>query len=773
MKSVWWVLCLLALVISLQSTAVGKENEEKTLRLSLKEDGSISALIPHASLDDLWMISRQPPGTFSPMTMSHYFVMTRDGNTLEFVMPRLLNQHGAEINLDGVNSPLLRHESREDVRLASFKVEDTDEFGLYIDDVSSLFFELDRQVRGAEYDPARSKFLSVAVYGDISVVDGLIVTAGEERSSTGLRAARRVWTVEKLPRSLMPARGYISGMAYVTADARTGEAGLRSMADSIRRYDPSRVDRTAQTRDSLRTVGIYLDPSVPSFLVPAFELAIDMWNSALDKAELKIDLALLPAPEEVDWPVFAAAHNAIWYSDRQKHTGMMRGSPVGGGGGTAYHMVDIRTGEILRAGAYINYNVTVPFNRITLSYNAACGAIDPRTQEFPLPSSLHIDLLTPLVAHEVGHMLGLSDGNYGEGWSTSNNLRDSNWLREHPVGGVMNYTSCNYVAQPADGIAPELLTRRVSDAEILQLKIGYYQGDDAPERIRQWLATQKSPKNLFLPSVSGPGPQSHNYSVETSDVIASSRLGYRNLARSIDRLEDYAMGSIFREELIRLTYASILDAWMYQVSHVVSLVSGEVVSRDTSGVYRTSAVEKEIQVEAVKFVLDSIFENPAGLVSTELTNLVPLHDQRNQLFERQLRLFRMLTSELVFLRLHRECSLREGDCYSPDEHLDAIDNILFSQGQMVLSSDLGKALGVYWVDHLQALSKPFCEGRVADEHLLSSLQLSLRAIQALGSVEREIEELMQRGGIADIEKGNAAYLGQLFDRVRVDCTLRG
>jgi hypothetical protein len=83
-------------------------------------------------------------------------------------------------------------------------------------------------------------------------------------------------------------------------------------------------------------------------------------------------------------------------------------------------------------------------------------------------------LLQFVVAHEIGHTLGLEHNMKASSLYPQEKVRDRDWV--HKMGhapSIMDYSRFNYVAQPEDNIAVEDLIPRIGPYDTFAIKWGY------------------------------------------------------------------------------------------------------------------------------------------------------------------------------------------------------------------------------------------------------------------------------------------------------------
>ena len=181
----------------------------------------------------------------------------------------------------------------------------------------------------------------------------------------------------------------------------------------------------------------YVDNAFPEFWRPYVTKGVEVWNGAFEKIGFKNVVRVRPFP--TDDPSFDPdnlRYNCIRYSPSETTNS------------AGPHWTDPRTGEIINASVYIYHNIVKLLQEWLFVQTAAA---DPAVRGMKIPDELMGDCLAYVVAHEVGHCLGLMHNMAGSSSIPVDSLRCPEFTQKHGTTySIMDYARFNYVAQPGD-----------------------------------------------------------------------------------------------------------------------------------------------------------------------------------------------------------------------------------------------------------------------------------------------------------------------------------
>ncbi|MHA7830182.1 MAG: zinc-dependent metalloprotease [Flagellimonas sp.] len=379
---------------------------------------------------------------------------------------------------------------------------------------------------------------------------------------------------------------------------------------SIERWRLEKKDESKDLVPPVRPIVFYLDSQIPDPWKPYVKQGVLEWLTALEAAGFKDAIevremtpTMVPGLEQlkntamVHWKMYEKINE------------------LGNGGSTCFTVLDKRSGEILRADVLLS-----GLDRWAIEYFVRCAPLDPRAQKFPFPEDLMGELIQSVTAHEVGHALGLRDGNFGEHAYPFEKMRDTDWLREMShVPSIMSYSRHHHIAQPGDSIPPSLLMQRVGPMDRYQIKWGYVplDGLDYGQRFLENLVQLQDSIPYYrynFKKSPALGPDSSGEVADNDDPVRSMALGLKNLESAMEMASSIGKGQK-DDDLLKDVHLRAIRLWHREMAHVLSMVGGYTVqlkSGDQKGLVYTP-VPFEEQERALKFLMENAFDVPQWL----------------------------------------------------------------------------------------------------------------------------------------------------------------
>jgi len=494
---------------------------------------------------------------------------------------------------------------------------------LFMTDVPEL--SVRGEIGGGSFDPSRS-FLEKAVSfpENINVEVTQTFTRGPAPAAGG-SPVRRIQgpsgtvlthhSMVKLPDRPMRPRRFDPRVGYYAqgiTDFGTGEQGARQKG-YIARWRLEKKDPGAELSEPVKPIVYYIDPATPAKWVPYVRQGIEDWQVAFEAAGFEHAIVARDAPaNDPDWSPEDARYSVVrWW-------------PATDQGARGPSVRDPRTGEILEADIEIRHN-SLP--ALMYGYFLTIGPLDPRARTLPLPDELVGRLLRSLVAHEVGHTLGLAHNMKAGSGYTIAQVRDSAWVRQMGhTPTIMDYSRFNYVAQPEDGIAPrDLVMAGVGPYDTWAVMWGYRSIPDelTPDEEKRLLDVwarelDTKPYLRYVAEGDHTDPGNTTGGVGNADPLAATQLGLKNLARVAEMLRAATnLGVGDPQALMERLYEGMVGGWSVRMTAVARMVGGTTHEYTPVGI-RLVALPKEKQAEAVQVLLQHAFQAPAVLIQPEL-----------------------------------------------------------------------------------------------------------------------------------------------------------
>jgi len=436
----------------------------------------------------------------------------------------------------------------------------------------------------------------------------------------------------------------------------------------ITRWRLEKKEPSAAVSEPIKPIVYYIDPATPAKWVPFVKRGIEDWQVAFEAAGFRRAIVAKDAPtpaEDPEWSPEDARYSVIrWLPSTVENA-------------QGPHVRDPRSGEILESDILMYHNV---MNLLTHWYFVQAGPLDPRAKTLPLPDPLMGELVRYVVAHEVGHTLGLPHNMKASSLYPFEKLRDPQWLKEKShTPTIMDYSRFNYVVQPEDGVPPADLIPKIGPYDLFAIKWGYQpipsatSADAEKKTLDEWARQQdQTPWLRFSTSNSaGSVPGELTEAVGDADAIKATTLGLKNLERVGGMLLSATVKPGEPYDDLQRAYTRLLGQWVLEMNHVSAIVGGfdsQQKHGGQTGVLFTP-IPKARQVAAVQFLSANAFRTPAFLVNPEVLRRIEPAGALDRLRTAQQRVLGSLLSSARVLRLVEREAIDGRGAYAPTDFL--------------------------------------------------------------------------------------------------------
>jgi hypothetical protein len=446
----------------------------------------------------------------------------------------------------------------------------------------------------------------------------------------------------------------------------------------IRRWRLVPKDIEAYKRGELvepvKPIVYYLDPATPEKWRPYFIQGIEDWNVAFEEAGFKNAIIAKEAPTKEEDPEFSPED--VRYSV-VRYVATTTRNAVGPS------VTDPRTGEIIESDIIWYHNHLRSYRN---RYMIEAGAQKESARTLETPEAEIGEMMRMVIAHEVGHALGLPHNMKASSAYPTDSLRSATFTQEYGLTpSIMDYARVNYVAQPEDkGVR---YIRMMGPYDKYSVNWGYRfipeanKKEDEKPTLDEWILDKAG--NPWYEFGSGYGvadPRANRESLG-DDHVKSSEYGLANLKKVVPNLVEWTAedGQDYSE--LAEVYRELGYMWSGYIRHVYANVGGVYETRKTSNqegvVYQH--VPKNIQKGAVKFLNDHAFTNHDWLLNREILNRIEDEGAIERVKSLQTRTLSSLLDEDRLIRMIENESFNGSDAYTVLEMLDDLRSGIFSE----------------------------------------------------------------------------------------------
>lgn len=551
-----------------------------------------------------------------------------------------------------------------------------------IEAINGISASLKKRYKVKRLDPDRSFIESALSYPENIEVKHVMTYEAEEppeRGQAGTITLLMNQSMILLPDDLMQPR---------LADPRVGWFTVKKInynSDELQSHDyeiirrwkliPKDIEayKRGELVEPVKPIVYYLDPATPQKWRPYFKQGIEDWNVAFEAAGFKNAIIAKDPPTPEEDPEFSpedVRYSVIRYVASTTRNAM--GPSV----------TDPRTGEIIESDIIWYHNHLRSYRN---RYMIEAGAQLSSARTLNTPEAEIGEMMRMVIAHEVGHALGLPHNMKASAAYPTESLRSSEFTQKYGLTpSIMDYARVNYVAQPGDqGVR---YIRKMGPYDIYAINWGYrYLPGMSPEEekkiLDQWILEKEGdPVYEFGGGYDGVDPQSQRESLG-DDQVKASEYGLANLKKVVPNLVEWTAREGEGYDDLEEIYSELTNIWRGYIGHVIANVGGVYQTNKTSdqeGVIY-SPVPREKQEKAVDFLNTHAFTTPHWLLEQELLDRIESTGAIERVQNLQTRSLNNLLAQERLKRMVSNEQVRGKEAYTALEMMDDLRKGIFRE----------------------------------------------------------------------------------------------